>query len=48
MMDYDCRLIAEMDSEKADFVIEVTVPVTSLCPCSKEISDRGAHNHAAE
>ena len=24
--------------------IKVVVPVTSLCPCSKEISDRGAHN----
>jgi len=27
-----------------DFVLGVTVPVTSLCPCSKEISDYGAHN----
>jgi GTP cyclohydrolase I len=25
-------------------VLAVTVPVTSLCPCSKEISDYGAHN----
>ena len=27
-----------------DFVLCVTVPVTTLCPCSKEISDYGAHN----
>ena len=27
-----------------DFVLEVRVPVTTLCPCSKEISDYGAHN----
>ncbi|MEJ2699045.1 MAG: GTP cyclohydrolase, FolE2/MptA family, partial [Desulfuromonadales bacterium] len=27
-----------------DFVLGVTVPVTSLCPCSREISARGAHN----
>src|SRR4030095_12635485 len=26
------------------FVLGVQVPVTSLCPCSKEISDYGAHN----
>src|SRR5207244_8460150 len=28
----------------SDFVLGVRVPVTSLCPCSKEISDYGAHN----
>lgn len=27
-----------------DFVVQVDVPVTTLCPCSKEISARGAHN----
>ncbi|MEM8963058.1 MAG: GTP cyclohydrolase FolE2 [Acidobacteriota bacterium] len=27
-----------------DFIIRVEVPVTTLCPCSKEISARGAHN----
>lgn len=27
-----------------DFILGVTVPVTSLCPCSKEISEYGAHN----
>jgi GTP cyclohydrolase I len=43
-MDYDCRFIGEMDAEESDFIMEVTVPVTSLCPCSKEISERGAHN----
>ena len=30
--------------EEFDFVLEVSVPVTSLCPCSREISERGAHN----
>jgi hypothetical protein len=24
--------------------VKVVVPVTSLCPCSKKISERGAHN----
>jgi GTP cyclohydrolase I len=27
-----------------DFMLEASIPVTSLCPCSKEISERGAHN----
>lgn len=31
-------------NHKDDFVLGVRVPVTSLCPCSKEISDYGAHN----
>jgi GTP cyclohydrolase IB len=31
-------------AESFDFVLEARVPVTSLCPCSKEISERGAHN----
>jgi GTP cyclohydrolase I len=29
---------------KADFIVTVIVPVTTLCPCSKAISDSGAHN----
>lgn len=42
---YDCRLTGEATEGKA-FATEVgvRVPVTSLCPCSKEISDYGAHN----
>ena len=44
LMDYD--VIFEIDSnvENQDFVLTVCVPVTTLCPCSKAISDRGAHN----
>ncbi len=30
--------------EGDDFILGATVPVTSLCPCSKEIADYGAHN----
>jgi GTP cyclohydrolase I len=30
--------------EEFDFVLGVTVPLTSLCPCSKELSAYGAHN----
>jgi len=42
-MVYDCKFIASQ-SDYDDFILEVKVPVMSLCPCSKEISDRGAHN----
>ncbi|MEM7680751.1 MAG: GTP cyclohydrolase FolE2 [Planctomycetota bacterium] len=31
-----------------DFVLGVKVPATSLCPCSKEISEYGAHNQRCE
>lgn len=43
LMSYECRFIGTL-REKKDFVLEVKVPMTSLCPCSKEISDYGAHN----
>jgi GTP cyclohydrolase I len=43
LMEYQCRLRGTLGREK-DFVLGVTVPVTSLCPCSREISARGAHN----
>jgi len=44
LMDFDCRFVGEMKGDEVDFILEVKVPVTSLCPCSKEISDYGAHN----
>lgn len=43
LMEYQCRMCGTL-GVSADFVLGVTVPVTSLCPCSKEISQRGAHN----
>jgi len=43
MMGYECGFSATGGAEE-DFVIRVTVPVTTLCPCSKEIADYGAHN----
>jgi GTP cyclohydrolase I len=44
LMDYNCWFIGEASEEQSDFVVGVEVSVTSLCPCSKEISDYGAHN----
>ncbi len=40
----DCVFRGSSSEKKDDFVLCVTVPVTTLCPCSKEISDYGAHN----
>ena len=44
LMDYQCWFIGEANGVSSDFVLGVRVPVTSLCPCSKAISDYGAHN----
>lgn len=44
LMEYQCWFIGEANGGESDFVLGVRVPVTSLCPCSKEISDYGAHN----
>jgi len=44
MMDYRACLIGEHQHDRMDMWLKVTVPVTSLCPCSKGISDYGAHN----
>ncbi len=43
-MDYEVTLIGEIENNKATIQTKVVVPVTSLCPCSKSISDYGAHN----
>ncbi len=43
MMAYDCGFDASAGAVD-DFVLSVGVPIATLCPCSKEISDRGAHN----
>lgn len=43
-LDYRCSFVAEVNGHKEDFVLGVVVPVTTVCPCSKEISDYGAHN----
>jgi GTP cyclohydrolase I len=47
LMEYRCRFSGSL-SEKKDFILEVLVPVTTLCPCSREISEKGAHNQRGE
>ncbi len=44
MLDYDVTLYGEVSGSESFVDIKVIVPVTSLCPCSKKISDYGAHN----
>lgn len=43
-MDYECFFSGSANKLSDDFVLGVQVPVTSLCPCSKAISDYGARN----
>ncbi|MEZ4424963.1 MAG: GTP cyclohydrolase FolE2 [Gemmatimonadota bacterium] len=44
MMDYACAFRGRVDAKGEAFSLRTTVPVSTLCPCSKEISDYGAHN----
>lgn len=44
LMNYQASFIGEHKNGKNSMTLKVVVPVTSLCPCSKKISDRGAHN----
>lgn len=44
MMEYTCNYVGEINGEDRKLYIGITVPVCTLCPCSKEISTQGAHN----
>ncbi|WP_416190654.1 GTP cyclohydrolase FolE2 [Neisseria sp. CCUG12390] len=44
LLDYDVTLTGEIKNGSYTHSLKVMVPVTSLCPCSKEISQYGAHN----
>ena len=44
LMDYMCSFSGQNNGNKTDFLVGVVVPVTTVCPCSKEISTMGAHN----
>jgi len=46
-LDYDCCFHAECRDDCYDFLVGVEVPILTLCPCSKEIADRGAHSQRA-
>jgi GTP cyclohydrolase I len=44
LLGYTCRFLASLTDGHHSLVVGVTVPVTTLCPCSKELSEKGAHN----
>jgi GTP cyclohydrolase I len=44
LIDYEVTFAGEVSREGYSFTMKVVVPVTSLCPCSKQISEYGAHN----
>ncbi len=47
MLEYGVKFSGGIGEDNG-FILSVIVPVTTLCPCSKEISDAGAHNQRAE
>ncbi len=44
MMSYHCGYIGRVTETERHFTVSITVPVATVCPCSKAISARGAHN----
>ncbi|SCY75911.1 GTP cyclohydrolase I [Nitrosospira sp. Nl5] len=44
LLDYEVTFIGEIKNGSYSFTMKIIVPVTSLCPCSKQISAYGAHN----
>lgn len=44
LLEYRAAFLASREGDRFDFTLEVSVPVTTLCPCSKAVSERGAHN----
>ena len=44
LLDYEVTFIGAIENGRYIHTTQVVVPVTSLCPCSKKISDYGAHN----
>jgi GTP cyclohydrolase I len=51
LMDYTCSITGSSNNnsqKRTDIVLTIAVPITSVCPCSKEISEDGAHNQRGE
>ncbi len=44
LMDYEVSFIGTIENDEPCITLKILIPVTSLCPCSRDISDRGAHN----
>jgi len=49
LMEYTCRFIGSTkNGQEEELLVGIDVPVTTLCPCSKEISEKGAHNQRSK
>ena len=49
LMEYVCTFTGSVNRSKGrDLAIELRVPIATVCPCSKEISEYGAHNQRGE
>ncbi len=47
-LDYDCQFEGRMTDTQYEFILGARVPIATLCPCSKEIAQFGAHSQRAE
>jgi GTP cyclohydrolase I len=47
LMEYKCTFKGS-SNKRSDLIVVIQVPISTLCPCSKEISDFGAHNQRGE
>lgn len=47
LMEYQCTFRGSLN-DGSDLLVMIRVPISTLCPCSKEISDFGAHNQRGE
>lgn len=48
LMDYQCRIVTQIDSSESEQELVIKAPILLLCPCSKAISRLGAHNQRGE
>ena len=48
LMEYTCTLKGSLNTTRSDLILILHVPISTLCPCSKEISAFGAHNQRGE
>jgi GTP cyclohydrolase I len=47
LMNYDIKFVGNLNNKRFTFILIVRVPIMTLCPCSKEISEKNAHNQRA-
>ncbi len=48
LMEYKCTFKGSLNHNSSDLIVMIYVPICTLCPCSREISDFGAHNQRGE